>query len=59
MKTDAELKKDVIAELNWDPAVVSTAIGVAVKDGTVSGLLDTYAQKFAVERALRRVHGWR
>lgn len=59
MKTDAELKKDVIAELSWDPAVVSTAIGVAVDDGvvTVSGHLDTYAQKFAVERALRRVHG--
>jgi osmotically-inducible protein OsmY len=59
MKTDAELKKDVVAELSWDPAVVSTAIGVAVDDGvvTVSGHLDTYAQKFAVERALRRVHG--
>jgi len=59
MKTDAELKKDVVDELNWDPAVVSTAIGVAVKDGvvTVSGHLDNYAQKFAVEHALRRVHG--
>lgn len=59
MKTDAELKKDVIAELNWDPAVESDAIGVAVKDGivTVSGHLDTYAQRFAVERALQRVHG--
>ena len=59
MKTDAELKKDVIDELSWDPAVVSTAIGVAVKDGivTVSGHLDTYAQRFAVERALQRVHG--
>lgn len=59
MKTDAELKKDVIAELNWDPAVVSTAVGVGVKDGvvTVSGHLDNYAQKFAVEHALRRVHG--
>ena len=59
MKPDAELRKDVIAELNWDPAVVSTAVGVAVKDGvvTVSGHLDDYAQKFAIERALQRVHG--
>ena len=59
MRTDAELRKDVIAELDWDPAVVSTAIGVAVKDGvvTVSGHLDNYAQEFAVEHALRRVHG--
>lgn len=59
MKSDAEVKKDVIAELSWDPAVDSTAIGVAVRDGvvTVSGHLDNYAQKFAVERALQRVHG--
>jgi osmotically-inducible protein OsmY len=70
MKTDAVLKKDVVDELNWDPAVVSTAIGVAVKDGvvTVSGHLDTYAQKFAVEHAdvdgstvtlHGQVHSWR
>ena len=59
MKTDIELKKDVVAELSWDPSVISTAVGVAVKDGvvTVSGHLDNYAQKFAVEHALQRVHG--
>ena len=53
------LIKDMTDELSWDPAVVSTAIGVAVKDGivTVSGHLDTYAQRFEVERALQRVHG--
>ena len=26
MKTDADLKRDVIAELGWDPAVKSTSI---------------------------------
>ena len=59
MKSDADLKKDVIAELAWDPAVESTAIGVAVKDGvvTLTGHLDTYAGKHAAERALRRVAG--
>ena len=30
MKTDMQLKTDVVAELAWDPAVRSTAIGVAV-----------------------------
>jgi osmotically-inducible protein OsmY len=59
MKTDAELKRDVNAELAWDPAINASAIGVAVKDGvvTLSGHLDTYAEKVAVERALRRVVG--
>ncbi len=59
MKTDIDLKKDVVAELAWDPAVKSEAVGVVVQNGvvTVSGHLDTYAQKYAVERALRRVAG--
>jgi osmotically-inducible protein OsmY len=59
MKTDSDLKKDVMAELAWDPAVTANAVGVSVKDGvvTLSGHLDTYAEKFAAERALRRVAG--
>ena len=59
MKTDADLKRDVAAELAWDPAVKSTAIGVAVKDGvvTLTGHLDTFAEKHAVSRAVQRVAG--
>jgi len=59
MKTDSELKTDVVAEFAWDPAVSPTAIGVAVKDGvvTLTGHLDTYAEKEAVARAVRRVEG--
>ena len=59
MKTDVELKTDVTAELAWDPAVKSTAIGVAVRDGvvTLSGHLETFAEKHAAARALRRVAG--
>jgi osmotically-inducible protein OsmY len=64
MKTDAELKQDVMAELSWDPAVRSDAIGVAVKDGvvTLTGHLDTYAEKHAALRAVQRVRAcwpWR
>lgn len=61
VKTDAELKKDVLAEFSWDPAVKSTEVGVMVRDGVVSltGHLDTYAEKFAVERAVQRVSGVR
>lgn len=59
MKTDAALQREVEAELAWDPAVRSTAIGVAVRNGvvTLSGHLDTYAEKWAAEDALRRVSG--
>lgn len=59
MKTDTELKKDVMDELDWDPAVKANAVGVAVKGGvvTVTGHLDTFAEKFAIERALQRVDG--
>ena len=59
MKTDADLKRDVTAELAWDPTVKSTAIGVAVKDGvvTLTGHLETFAEKHAAARAVRRVAG--
>jgi osmotically-inducible protein OsmY len=59
MKTDAELKRDVIAELNWDPAVRATAIGVSVDDGvvTLTGHLETFAEKYAASRAVKRVAG--
>jgi osmotically-inducible protein OsmY len=42
-----------------DPAVDGTAIGVAVAGGvvTLSGHLQTYAQKWAVQMALQRVAG--
>lgn len=59
MKTDAELRRDVAAELAWDPAVKSNAIGVAVKNGvvTLTGHIDTFAEKHAASRAVRRVAG--
>jgi osmotically-inducible protein OsmY len=59
VKTDADLKRDVAAELAWDPAVKSTAIGVAAKDGvvTLTGHIDTFAEKHAASRAVRRVAG--
>lgn len=61
MKTDAHIKADVTDELAWDPAVNATGIGVAVKDGvvTLTGHLDSYAEKHAVERAVKRVAGVR
>ena len=61
MKTDQQLKSDVIAELVWDPAVNATRVGVAVNKGvvTLGGEVETYLEKHAVERAVRRVAGVR
>lgn len=59
MKTDSELKKDVLSELSWDPLVPETRIGVAVSGGvvTLTGHLDTYAEKVATHEAVERVCG--
>ncbi|MDO8501829.1 MAG: BON domain-containing protein [Gemmatimonadaceae bacterium] len=59
MRTDQELQRDVIAELNWQPSLRNEEVGVAVKDGvvTLSGDVTTYARKFEAERAAESVHG--
>ena len=60
MKTDAEIKEDVIRELRWDPQLTEPdAIGVAVKDGavTLTGHTSSYAEKLAAARAAERVYG--
>jgi osmotically-inducible protein OsmY len=61
MKPDAQLQADVLAELEWDPAVNAENIGVTVKDGvvTLAGHVATYMEKHAVERAAYRVAGVR
>lgn len=61
MKSDLELRQDILSELAWDPAVNAQAIEVSVKDGrvTLSGELGTYGEKRAVEKAVRRVSGVR
>jgi osmotically-inducible protein OsmY len=60
MKTDAEIKDDVIRELRWDLQITDPdAIGVAVKDGavTLTGHTPTYAETLAAARAAERVYG--
>ena len=61
VKTDATIKRDVLAEMKWDPAVSETDVGVEVDDGivTLSGTVDRYAKKLAAERAVLRVQGVR
>ena len=61
MKTDSQLKKDVQDELNFQPNIKETEIGVAVKEGvvTLTGFVESYAQKLAAERAAEGVSGVR
>ena len=56
---DLQLRQDIIAELDFEPSVNSENIGVAVKDGvvTLSGFTGSYAEKLAVETAVKRVKG--
>lgn len=59
MKTDGQLKRDVEDELGWEPRVNAAEIGVAVVDGvvTLTGRVDSWAEKTAAERAVKRVEG--
>ena len=59
MKSDIELRQDVMNELTWDASISEKAIGVSVKDGlvTLAGFVDTWAQKKNAERAALRVSG--
>ena len=58
---DLRTRKFVTQQLEWDPAVDASAIGVAARDGavTLTGFVTTYAEKLAAERAAKRVHGVR
>jgi osmotically-inducible protein OsmY len=48
-------------QLEWDPEVDASAIGVAAMERvvTLTGYIDTYAGKLAAERAAKRVRGVR
>jgi osmotically-inducible protein OsmY len=61
MKTDRQLQADVLAELAWDPQVRGNEIGVIAKDGavTLTGVVQSYGEKAAAERAVKRVKGVR
>jgi osmotically-inducible protein OsmY len=60
-RSDEAIREDVLLELEWDPKIKSTDIGVAVKDGvvTLSGFVSTFWELDAAEKAAKRVYGVR
>lgn len=59
MKSSIQIQKDVMDELKWEPSLIASEIGVAVKNGvvTLSGRVDSYYKKLIAERAAKRVAG--
>jgi osmotically-inducible protein OsmY len=57
--TDLDLQENVAEELGFDPKVDAAGIGVAAKDGvvTLTGRVESYAEKIAAEDAAKRVAG--
>jgi hypothetical protein len=60
-EADRRVRESVTRQLDWDPEVEDSAVGVAAHGGavTLTGYIDSYAGKLAAERAAKRVHGVR
>lgn len=60
-EADVRVRDAVMRQLDWDPEVDASAVGVAAKNGTVTltGFIDSYSGKLAAERAAKHVHGVR
>jgi osmotically-inducible protein OsmY len=58
---DVSIQRDVMDEIDWDPEVDVTDVGVEVDNGvvTLTGTVDHYATKQAAEQAAFRVAGVR
>ncbi|WP_085707241.1 BON domain-containing protein [Pseudomonas sp. B35(2017)] len=58
---DLDLRDLVLEELQFQPDIHAASIGVAVQDGvvTLSGHVDSYAQKVSAERTVKAMKGVR
>jgi osmotically-inducible protein OsmY len=61
MRSDTQLQHDVIEELEWEPSIDSSKIGVAAKDGviTLMGSAPRYSEKIEAERLVKSIAGVR
>ena len=61
MISDADIKRDVEAQLRWDPDIDASNIAVGVKDGvvTLAGFVRSYGQKYEAEKEVSSLKGVR
>lgn len=62
MPSARQIQEHVLQELGWEPRVRSEEIGVtATKEGvvTLTGTVDSYAERWAAEKAAKRIRGVR
>ena len=55
-----DLRQQLLDELDWEPKLGASQVDVAISDHgvvTLTGLVKSYAEKIAAERATRRVRG--
>lgn len=59
MASGKELQRRVLDELDWEPSIDASQMGVAVHDGvvTLTGSVSTYAEKTTAEQATKRLVG--
>jgi osmotically-inducible protein OsmY len=59
--SDKTLRQAVMDELEWEPSIGAQHIGVAVEEGvvTLTGHVSSYTERFAAEKAVKRVKGVR
>jgi hypothetical protein len=59
MKTDKQLQQDVLEELQYEPSVDASKIGVIAHNGIVSlsGTVASYAEQYGATHAAERVAG--
>ncbi|MEY9626349.1 BON domain-containing protein [Sinorhizobium fredii] len=59
--SDIRLRQDILDELEYEPSINAANIGVTVEDGivTLTGHVQSYAEKNAAERVAQRVKGVR
>jgi osmotically-inducible protein OsmY len=56
---DTDLRSRVERQLDWEPEITSTEIGVSAANGVIrlTGFVNSYAEKLAAERAVLRTYG--
>jgi osmotically-inducible protein OsmY len=61
MRSDADIRADVEAELSYDPNIGASDIAISVKDGvvTLAGFVKSYFHRWQAERDTKRVKGVR